>query len=112
MSRCYHSASAAGASLGAERKCSSLGSTAFRITATTNATAMQFEGEDLLEQGRELREDVAHLGEADADGQRERRNRDIALREARFGNHLEAGKNDIAEHHDGAAAEHRLRQRG
>ena len=29
--------------MGAERKCSSLGSTAFRITATTNATAMQFE---------------------------------------------------------------------
>ena len=43
MLRCYHSASAAGASLGAERKCSSLGSTVFRITATTNATAMQFE---------------------------------------------------------------------
>ena len=68
-------------------------------------------GEDLLEQCRELREDVAHLGEADADGQRKRRNRDVALREARLGNHLEARKNDVAEHHDRAAAEHRLRQR-
>ena len=68
-------------------------------------------GKDLAEQGRELREDVAHLREADADGQAQRGDGDVALGEAGFGDHLESGKNDVAEHHDRAAAEHRLRQR-
>ena len=38
--------------------------------------------------------------------------RDVALREARIGDHLEAAHDDVAEHHDRATAEHRLGQRG
>ena len=65
--------------------------------------------ENGLEQRREIGEDVTDLSEADANGQAQRRDGDIALGIAGFGNHLESGKDDVAKHHDGAAAKHRLR---
>ena len=67
--------------------------------------------EDGLEQRREVDENVADLRETDTDGETQRRNGDVALRIAGLGNHLESGQDDIAEHHDGAAAQHRLGQR-
>ena len=51
-----------------------------------------------------------NLGETDANGQAQRGDGDVALRVTGLGNHLESGQDDIAEHHDGAAAKHSLRR--
>ena len=56
--------------------------------------------EDGLEQRREVGENVADLGETDANGQAQRGDGDVALRVTGLGNHLESGQDDIAEHHD------------
>ena len=60
--------------------------------------------EDGLEQRREVGENVADLGETDANGQAQRGDGDVALRVTGLGNHLESGQDDIAEHHDGAGS--------
>ena len=92
------------------RKCSSLGSTALRMTATTKDSAMQLLAKiDWNRAGNWAKMPctcvkpmpIVRLSAAMA-----------ILRwvKPRFGDHLEAGEHNRAEHHDGAAAEHRLRQ--
>lgn len=49
-------------------------------------------------------------GEAHTDRQRQGGDGDISLGEATLGDHLYTGQSDGTEHHDGTAAENRLRQ--
>ena len=59
-----------------------------------------------------LRENLEHLGgrsKAEADAQRHADDDHVALRESALGNHAKTCEKDGAKHHDGAAAENRLR---
>ena len=59
-----------------------------------------------------MRENLEHLGgrsKAEADAQRHADDDHVALRESALGNHAKTCEKDGAEHHDGAAAENRLR---
>ena len=59
-----------------------------------------------------MRENLEHLGsrsKAESDAQRHADDDHVALRESALGDHAKTCEEDGAEHHDGAAAENRLR---
>lgn len=66
---------------------------------------------DGLNHLRKNRKQICALGKAEADAERERRNHSVALRKAALAYHLQAADDNGAEHHNGAAAEHCIRQR-
>lgn len=59
---------------------------------------------------REHAEDFRNLGETDSDSQRQCRNGDVPLFETACRNHFHSAYDDAAEHHDGAAAQYRIRK--
>ena len=69
-------------------------------------------GKYVLQHFRQQNENLGHLSEANANGKRQRRNKNVALRKTGASDHLETAHDDIAEHHNGAAAKHSIGQRG
>ena len=65
-------------------------------------------GKDCLDNLGEDGKEACCLSEAQADTERKADDNHVALREARLCQHAEASEEDAAEHHDGAAAKHRL----
>ena len=69
-------------------------------------------GEDIADELRHMVKEAGDQRDADADGERGGGDQRIALVQTALAQHGNAGDDDCAEHHNGAAAEHAFGQRG